>query len=171
MLSRILENIIEIIIEMTVNGQLNRFLRKWTLPKPDCKPIYEAGASLSLEKMISLFIISMIGIFIAIVTIIIENIFHAYKPKKHVSIKEANNMKLQRLFMKLQKNLNDDDFFNESPITMRTLLKEIQNHNDLLIDDFNTGVIEDKETSTLNQNWKISKIPRPIKSFELPAWH
>ena len=61
-------------------------------------------------------------------------------------------MKLQRLFMKLQNNLNDDNFFNESPITMRTLLKEIQNHNDLLIDDFYAGVIEDEETSTLNKN-------------------
>ena len=136
----------QIIIEMTANGQLNRFLRKWTLPKPDCKPIYEAGTALSLEKMISLFIISMIGIFVGIITIIIENIFHAYKPMKHVSIKEANNMKLQRFFMKLQINLCNDEFFHQSPITMKTLIKEIQNHNDLLIDAFNTGVAEDEET-------------------------
>ena len=44
-------------------------------------------------------------------------------------------MKLQRFFMKLQNNLNDEVFFHESPITtMRTLLKEIQNHIDSLID-------------------------------------
>ena len=36
--------------------------------------------------------------------------------------------------MKLQSNLNDDEIFQEVPITMRILLKEIQNHNDLLID-------------------------------------
>ena len=123
----------QIIFEITENGQLNKLLKKWTMPKPNCKPIHKEGKPLSLEKMISLFIISMMGIFIAIITIIIENIFHAYKPKKHVSIKEANNMKLQRLFMKLQ---NNDEFFNESPITMRTLVKEIQEHNDLLIDSF-----------------------------------
>lgn len=123
-----------IIFEITENGQLNRLLTKWKVPKPDCKPIYKEGKPLGLEKMISLFIISIIGIFIAIITIIIENVFHAYKPRKqHVSIKEVNNMKLQRLFMKLQDNLNNDVFLHESPITMRTLIKEIRNHNDLLM--------------------------------------
>ena len=97
--------------------------------------------------MISLFIISIIGIFIAIIIIIIENVFHAYKPMKRASIKESNNMKLQRIFMKLQNNLNDEDFSHEKPITMKKLIKEIQNHNDLLIDDFNTRVIEDEESS------------------------
>ena len=134
-----------VIFEIKENGQLNKLLKKWMVPKPDCRPIYKQGKPLSLEKMISLFIISIIGIFIAIVTIIIENIFHAYKPKKHVSIKEANNMKLQRLFMKLQ---NNDEFFNESPITMRTLVKLIQEHNDLLIDSFNTYMVEDEETGS-----------------------
>ena len=95
--------------------------------------------------MISLFIISMIGMFVGIIIIIIENIFHAYKPRKHVSIKEANNMKLQRFFMKLQINLCNDEFFHQSPITMKTLIKEIQNHNDLLIDAFNTGVAMDED--------------------------
>ena len=57
-------------------------------------------------------------------------------------------MKLQRLFMKLQNNLNNDEFFNESPITMRTLAKELQKHNDLVINSFNIGVIEDEETGS-----------------------
>ena len=44
-------------------------------------------------------------------------------------------MNLQRFFMKLQKNLNDEIFFHESPvITMRTLLNEMQNHIDLITD-------------------------------------
>ena len=126
----------QIISEIMENGQLDKLIKKWTLPKPDCRPIQKEGKPLSLEKMISLFIISIVGIFIAIIINIIENICHAYKPRKqHVSIfKEVNNMKLQRLFMKVQDNLNDDEFVHESPITMRTLLKEIQNHNDLLID-------------------------------------
>ena len=132
----------QIIIDMTVNGQLNRLIRKWTLPKPDCRPIYEEGTALSLEKMISLFIISMIGIFIAIITMITEKIFYEYKPKKQVSIKEANNMKLQRLFLKLQNILSNHEFFHES--TMKELIKETQNHNDLLIDTFDIEVVEDE---------------------------
>ena len=80
----------QIIFEITENGQLNKLLKKWTMPKPNCKPIHKEGKPLSLEKMISLFIISMIGIFIAIIILIIEKIFHAYKHRNiHVSIKET----------------------------------------------------------------------------------
>ena len=75
----------QIIFEITENGQLNKLLKKWTLPKPDCNPIHKDGKPLSIEKMISLFIISMIGIFIAINILIIEKIFHAYKSRDHVS--------------------------------------------------------------------------------------
>ena len=75
----------QIIFEITENGQLNKLLKKWTLPKPDCNPIHKDGKPLSFEKMISLFIISMIGIFIAINMLIIEKIFHAYKSRNHVS--------------------------------------------------------------------------------------
>ena len=88
----------QIIFEITENGQLNKLLKKWTVPSPDCRPIHKEGKPLSLEKMISLFIISMIGIFIAIIILIIEKKFHAYKHRNiHVSIKETNNIYLQRL--------------------------------------------------------------------------
>ena len=99
----------QIIYLMKENGQLNKLLKKWTKPKPDCGSIHKEGIPISLEKIISLLIISMIGIFIAIIIIVIENIFHVYKPRKHISIKEANNKKLQRLYMKLQNNLNDNE--------------------------------------------------------------
>ena len=125
----------QVIFEMNENGQLNKLLRKWAIPKPDCGPIHNEGIPISLEKIISLLIISMIGILLAIIIVITENIIcRVYKPRKHVSIKEANNTKLQRLFMKLQNNLNEDEIFQEVPITIRILLNEIQNHNDLLID-------------------------------------
>ena len=130
----------QIIFEITENGQLNRLIKKWTLPKPDCRPIHKEGKPLGLEKMNSLFLFSIFGILIAIITIIIENLYHSHKPRKHVSIKEANNMNLQRFFMKLQKNLNDEIFLHESPVTtMRTLLNEMQNHIDLITD------VEEKE--------------------------
>ena len=132
----------QIISEIMENGQLDKLIKKWTLPKPDCRPIQKEGKPLSLEKMISLFIISMIGIFIAIITMITEKIFYEYKPKKQVSIKEANNMKLQRLFLKLQNILSNHEFFHES--TMKELIKETQNHNDLLIDTFDIEVVEDE---------------------------
>ena len=80
-----------IIFQMTENGQMNKILMKWTLPKPDCNPIQDEGSPLSLRKLISLFIISMIGIFIATILLIIEKIFHAYKPRNHVSVKNQRS--------------------------------------------------------------------------------
>ena len=150
----------QVIIEMTVNGLLNRFLRKWTLPKPDCRPIYEEGTALSLEKMISLFIISMSGTFIAIIIMITEKIFYEYKPKKQVSMKEANDMKLQRLFLKLQNILSNKEFFHES--TMKELIQETQNHNDLLIDPFN--IVDDDE---IEENQYYSEEEDSL-SYKLP---
>ena len=104
-----------IIFEMTEKGQLNRLIKKWTLPKPDCRPIHKEGKPLGLEKMISLFMFSMIGMCFATIIIIIENIFHACKPKKHVSIEDVKTEKLQRLFIKFKNNLIDEGFFHELP--------------------------------------------------------
>ena len=117
---------------MRENGQLNQLLKKWSVSEPNCNPLHKEGKPLSLEKMISLFIISIIGIFIGFIILIIEKIIHAYKPIQQNSIKESNKMKLQKLFLKLQKTLNDDEVFLES--TMKTLDYEIQSHNSLLND-------------------------------------
>ena len=128
----------QIIFEITENGQLNKLLKKWTMPKPNCKPIHKEGKPLSLEKMISLFIISMIGIFIALIILIIEKIFHSCNPKRPASIEEEENkMKLQRFFMKLQEtlSLNDDEVFLKS--TMSILIEEIQNYNAILNEENN----------------------------------
>ena len=131
-----------IIFQMTEAGQLNKLLKKWSVPEPNCSPLHKEGKSLSLEKMISLYIISMIGIFIALITLIIEKAFHAYKPKRPASIEEANKMKLQRFFMKHQETLNDDKVFLKT--TMNTLIEEIQNQKALLDEAINKGEVEDE---------------------------
>ena len=132
----------KIIYEMIEKGQLNQLLKKWSAPEPNCSPLHKEGKSLSLEKMISLYIISMIGIFIGLITLIIEKAFHAYKPKRPASIEEANKMKLQRFFMKLNEtlSLNDDDILLKSIM----LMQEIQNHNALLNEVIYTGEVEHK---------------------------
>ena len=69
---------------------------------------------------------------------------HNYQPKRNVSIKELNKMKLQRSFLKFQESLNDDKVFVES--IMRTLMEDMQYHNDLLKGDikFTEGVYDEK---------------------------
>ena len=151
----------QIIFQMTESGQLNKLLKKWSVPEPNCIPLHKEGKSLGLEKMISLFLISLIGICIGFFILIIEKICYANQPMRNVSIKESNKMQLQRLFLKLQKTLNNDEIFIKS--TMSTLIEDMQHHNALLNDTFNfTEVVHDEQNGRLNKNWR-SKIPKRVR--------
>ena len=120
----------QIIFQMRETGQLNQLLKKWNTPETNCNPFHTEAKPLSLEKMISLFIISIIGVIIGLIILIIEKIIYASKPVQQISIKESNKLKLQKLFLELQKTLNDGEFFLES--TMMELDHEIHNHNALV---------------------------------------
>ena len=75
-------------------------------------------------------------------------------------MKEANDMKLQRLFLKLQNILSNQEFFHES--TMKELIQETQNHNDMLIDPFN---IVDEDEVEENQYYSEEE---DSLSYKLP---
>ena len=117
----------QIIFQMRETGQLNQLLKKWNTPEPNCNPLHTEAKPLSFEKMISLFILSIIGILLGLIILITEKIIHASKPMQKISIKESNKVKLQKLFLELQKTLNDGEVFLES--TMMELDNEIQNYN------------------------------------------
>ena len=120
----------QIFIEISERGQLNQLQKKWEKVKPDCGgPLNHKVKALNLEKLISAFIIVLFGILAALSILAIEKIFYACKPKTCVSNKEANKRKLQGIFKKLETNLDKDEIFLES--TMMTMIKEMQNHNDL----------------------------------------
>ena len=121
----------QIIYQMKETGQLNQLLKKWNVPEPNCNPLHKEAKPLSFEKMISLFITSLIGILLGLIILITEKIIHASKPIQEISIKESNKVKLQKLFLELQKTLNDGEVFLES--TMMELDYEIQNYNTFTI--------------------------------------
>ena len=121
----------QIIFQMRETGQLNQLLKKWNIPEPNCNPLHTEAKPLSFEKMISLFIISIIGILLGLIILITEKIIHASKPIQEIAIKESNKVKLQKLFLELQKTLNDGEVFLES--TMMELDYEIQNYNTFTI--------------------------------------
>ena len=131
-----------IIYQMIETGELNQLVKKYSATEPNCSPLHKEGKSLSLKKLISLFMISMIGIFMAFIILVIEKILHAYKPRRHASIEETTKMKLQRFFMKHQETLNDDKVFLKT--TMNTLIEEIQNQKALLDEAINKGEVEDE---------------------------
>ena len=150
----------QVILQMTEAGQLNELLKKWSVPEPDCSSLDKEGKPLGWEKMISLFILSIIGICIGFIILIIEKICYAYKPIRQVSIKESNKMKLQKLFSKLQETLNDDEVFLKS--TMSTLIENMQHRNALLKDTIKlTEVVHDEKTCRVVKKWR-SKIPRRV---------
>ena len=126
----------QIIYEITERGQLHQLQKKWKVPKPQCYSKQKKGKPLSIEKLISAFMISLLGIIISFVLLIFEKIFHTKstnsKQMKHLTIKEANLIKLKRFFNKLENNLKNEEVFPENE--METLLKEMNNHNTLIND-------------------------------------
>ena len=63
-----------VIFQMKEAGQLNELQKKWSVQEPNCSPLDKEGKPLGLEKMISLFILSMIGICTGLIILFIEKI-------------------------------------------------------------------------------------------------
>ena len=126
----------QIIYEITERGQLHQLQKKWEVPKQQCHSKGKKGKPLSIEKLTSALMISLFGIIISFMVLLIEKIFHAKssnsKHMKHVTIKEANRIKLKRFFNKFDQNLKNEEVFPENE--METLLKEMNNHNTLIND-------------------------------------
>ena len=123
-----------LIFEMTERGQLYQLLKKWEIPNHNCAAIQRKGNPLSWQKLITIFIIVIMGILIALATFFIEKIYHIfqkYKKTTHcLTVKEANTIKLQHFLKKIDCNLKNDSTIKHS--TIRTLMQEMENYNSLL---------------------------------------
>ena len=131
----------QIIFEIIEDGRLDQLQNKWKALPPNCDTS-QNGKSLGLEKLISTFIITLIGIFNAIIILFVEKIFYACcaECKSHVSITKANEKKLEAFFKKFLSNLKKDEIFLKSPnITMNSLIMEMKNHNVLLNNAYDTA--------------------------------
>ena len=130
----------QIIFEIIEDGRLDQLQNKWKALPPNCDTS-QNGKSLGLEKLISTFIITLIGIINAIIILFVEKIFYACcaERKSHVSIEKANEKKLEVFFKKFLSNLKKDEIFLKSPnITMNSLIMEMKNHNVLLNNAYDT---------------------------------
>ena len=126
----------QIIYEIIERGQLHQLLKKWKIPQSQCNSKQSTGKPLSLEKLISAFMIVLFGIICALLLLFIEKLLQIYNVKskqmKHNSISNITRTKkarLQGFVDKFQKILNSDEFFLEDESTMRALLKEMKKHN------------------------------------------
>ena len=90
----------QIIFEITERGHLYQLHQKWELPRHDCGDLHISGNPLSWQKLISVFIIVIIGISTALVILFIENLTHSYltnnvNSKKSIRVKETIKIEVQ----------------------------------------------------------------------------
>ena len=62
----------KVIYDMIQKGQLHRIKSKWQSAKRDCSPLVQTGRALSIEKLVSIFIIPCLGFILAIIIFILE---------------------------------------------------------------------------------------------------
>ena len=93
-------------IDMLEQGTLDRILRKWQPPEADCEPLRRTGKSMKFEKLISLFVIVIIGIFLAAITFVLENVFDLMNNSGIADPPISNN---DKLILKLKSALKDVD--------------------------------------------------------------
>ena len=126
----------KVIREISEKGQLHKLRQQWITPHPYCGELNENVTPLSLQKLLSLFIICIIGISIALVTLFIEKIFVALqlnveKPSHESIKKKENKIKLGKFLNEIKVTLeNDCVMIQETTVT--ALNQEIENYNKMI---------------------------------------
>ena len=115
----------QIIFELTERGQLDQLQKKWKDSQPDCSILHRSGNALGWQKIMTVFIIIIIGILMAFVTLVIEKMYHHNyqgifhsNSTKCLSVKEIN---------KIDSSLNNDILIQCT--MMESLYQEIENYN------------------------------------------
>ena len=126
----------KVITEISEKGQLNKLQQQWITPHPYCGELDENVTPLSLQKLLSLFIICIFGISIALVTLFIEKIFTYLqvnvKNQSQESIKKnANKIKLEKFLNEIKLTL-ENDCIKIQETTVIALNQEIEHYNKML---------------------------------------
>ena len=126
----------KVITEISEKGQLNKLQQQWITRHPYCGELDENVTPLSLQKLLSLFIICIFGISIALVTLFIEKIFTSLqvnvKNQSQESIKNnANKIKLEKFLNEIKMTL-ENDCIKIQETTVIALNQEIENYNKML---------------------------------------
>ena len=126
----------KVITEISEKGQLNKLQQQWITPHPYCGELDENVTPLSLQKLLSLFIICIFGKSIALVTLFIEKIFTSLqvnvKNQSQESIKNnANKIKLEKFLNEIKMTL-ENDCIKIQETTVIALNQEIENYNKML---------------------------------------
>ena len=126
----------KVITEISEKGQLNKLQQQWITPHHYCGELDENDTPLSLQKLLSLFIICIFGKSMALVTLFIEKIFTSLqlnvKNQSQESIKKnANKIKLEKFLNEIKMTL-ENDCVKIQETTVTALNQEIENYNKML---------------------------------------
>ena len=126
----------KVITEISEKGQLNKLQQQWITPHPYCGELDENVTPLSLQKLLSLFIICIFGISIALVTLFIEKIFtylqvNVKNQSQESIIKNANKIKLEKFLNEIKLTL-ENDCIKIQETTVIALNQEIEHYNKML---------------------------------------
>ena len=125
-----------VLFEITEKGQLDKILRKWQPPKPDCSPLIKTGKPMKFEKLISLFFIILIGIILALIMLLLEYFYVYIKPSISTMSLSTPIQKDDEVILELKSILRECDGSLNS-IKCLTLilnkLKDWRRHESLLL--------------------------------------
>ena len=92
-----------ILLKMDVTGQLHQLNQKWKIDEPNCQPLIRKGNPLSFEKLVSLFLILVIGVFCSLIVMIYEKCSFSKEEKANlISEREASRKRCGIIFKEMK---------------------------------------------------------------------
>ena len=119
-------------LKMDVSGQLHRMSQKWKINEPNCQPLIRKGNPLNFEKLVSLFLILVIGVICSLIVMIYEKCtFSKEKKANLISEREASKKRCGIIFKEMKDCLGKREWpdselirlFNEASEKIKTFGK------------------------------------------------
>ena len=94
---------------MMETGKIQKILKKWEVKDRSCNLEIQQGRPLSIEKTFTFFVVLFIGVFLALLIMVMEK----FMPKKQKKLKASNALVKFKALLKdiqedLDKNINPD---------------------------------------------------------------
>ena len=93
-----------VLVKLSENGQTYKTMEEWQVKEPDCKPLTNTGNPLTLEKLISLFMIVCSGILLAL-TVMIFELFSKCFTQNEVQLDNKDLLKFKKILEEIQNDL------------------------------------------------------------------
>lgn len=106
------------IIKLIQNGQMHRLMKKWEDQKIDCSPLVRKGVPLTLEKVISLFMIIALGAISGLFVMFIEQYSSKMIKKKTTSMKKDKWKELKFILNLVKSKIDMEEYPTESELSM-----------------------------------------------------